>query len=222
MKMRLMFLKYILNEDEESMIHKFLMLQIRLPTRGDWASTCQDDLKQLEIIETFEDIKFMKINKFRQIVKQKIEKAALKYLTSKQGQKGGELEYIELEMSEYLQPNNSGLSIQQKRDMFAVMNRMVRINANFPTKNEEDICLCGSTENMQHIYSCELLNSEKVDLSYNCLYNGTLQQQLKVFKRFQNNYETLEQMKTDKSEKENSSHGIPDEEPLFSVRYGAY
>ena len=214
MKMRLMFLKYILNEDEESMIHTFLMLQIRLPTRGDWASTCQDDLKQLEIIETFEDIKFMKINKFRQIVKQKIEKAALKYLTSKQGQKGGELEYTELEMSEYLQPNNSGLSIQQKRDMFAVMNRMVRINANFHTKNEVDICLCRSTENMQHIYSCELLNSEKVDLSYNCLYNGTLQQQLKVFKRFQNNYETLEQMKTD------SSHVIPYEEPLFSVRYG--
>ena len=29
MKMRLMFLKYILNEDEESMIHNFLMLQIR-------------------------------------------------------------------------------------------------------------------------------------------------------------------------------------------------
>jgi hypothetical protein len=69
-----------LNEDEESMIHKFLMLQITQPTRGDWASTCQDDLKQLEIGETYEDIKFMKINKFRQIVKQKIEKAVLKYL----------------------------------------------------------------------------------------------------------------------------------------------
>ena len=190
------------------------MLQLRQPTRGDWA------LNQLEISETFEDIKFMKINKFRQIVKQKIEKTALKYLTNKQGQKGGELEYTELEMSEYLQPNNSGLSIQQKRDMFAVMNRMVRINANFPTKNEVDFCFCGSTENTQHIYSCELLNSEKEDLSYNCLYKGTLQQQLKVFKRFQYNYEKLEQMKTDKSEKENSSHAILDEEPLLSVRYG--
>ena len=61
------------------MIYTFLMLQIRQPTRGDWASTCQDDLKQLEISETFEDIKLMKINKFRQIVTQKIEKTALKY-----------------------------------------------------------------------------------------------------------------------------------------------
>ena len=121
--------------------------------------------------------------------KQKIEKAVKRYLTNKQGQKGGELEYTELEMSEYLQPNNSELSIQQKRDMFAVMNRMVWINANFPTKNEVDICFCGSTENMQHIYSCELLNSEKEDLSYNCLYKGTLKQQLKVFNRFQNNFE---------------------------------
>ena len=97
---------------------------------------------------------------------------------------------------------------------------MFRINAKFPRKHWIDICFSGSTENMQHIYSCELLNSEKVDLSYNRLYNGTLQQQLKVFKRFQNNYETLEQMKTDKSEKENSSHAIPDGEPLFSVIYG--
>jgi hypothetical protein len=56
---------------------------IRQTTRGDWASACKDDLKQLEISETFEDIKLMKINKLRQIVKQKIEKTALKYLTKK-------------------------------------------------------------------------------------------------------------------------------------------
>ena len=44
MKMRLIFLKYILYEDVDSMIHKLLVLQLRQPTRGDWASTCQDDL----------------------------------------------------------------------------------------------------------------------------------------------------------------------------------
>jgi hypothetical protein len=60
--------------------------------------------------------------------------------------------------------------------MFAVMNRMVRINANFSTKNEVDISFCGYTKNMQHICSCELLNSEKEDLSYKCLYKGILQQ----------------------------------------------
>ena len=44
MKMRLMFMKYILNQDEESLIYKFVMLQLRQPTRGDWASTCKENL----------------------------------------------------------------------------------------------------------------------------------------------------------------------------------
>ena len=49
LKTSLFFLKYILNKEEESMIHKFLTLQIENPTRFDWASTCIKDLKDLEI-----------------------------------------------------------------------------------------------------------------------------------------------------------------------------
>ena len=54
-----MFMKYILNQDEESLIYKFFMLQLRQPTRGDWASTCQENLKTLEMNETFEEIRSM-------------------------------------------------------------------------------------------------------------------------------------------------------------------
>ena len=49
MKMRLLFLKYILNEDENTIIYKVLQLQLKHPTKGDWAYTCVDNLKQLEI-----------------------------------------------------------------------------------------------------------------------------------------------------------------------------
>ena len=44
LKTRLFFLKYILDEEPENMIHKFLTLQIENPTRFDWASTCVKDL----------------------------------------------------------------------------------------------------------------------------------------------------------------------------------
>jgi hypothetical protein len=40
MRLRLLFLKYILNEKPDSLIYKFLQLQIENPTRGDWASSC--------------------------------------------------------------------------------------------------------------------------------------------------------------------------------------
>ena len=46
MKQRLFFLKYILNQDTESMIYKVLFLQIEKPAKFDWATTCIKDLKQ--------------------------------------------------------------------------------------------------------------------------------------------------------------------------------
>ena len=74
---------------------------------------------------------------------------------------------------------------------------------------------------MQRTYSCKWLNCEK--RSYHTIVFSK-EQQLRVLKRFQNENEKPEQRKTDKhykSEKVNSSHVIPDEEPLFYSRYGA-
>ena len=48
-KSRLIFLKYILERDPKSLLYNFLNLQLKFPTRGDWASSCLQDLKYLEI-----------------------------------------------------------------------------------------------------------------------------------------------------------------------------
>ena len=195
MKMRLLFMKYILNEDEESLLHKFFMLQLKQPTRGDWVSTCLNDLNQLKITETFDQIKNIKLAKYQKMIKTRINEAALNYLTSKQRTKGGEIKYEELQMSEYLSPNNTGLTIENKRNMFSVLNRMVNISANFPSNSKIENCICNDEQNMQHIYSCQLLNSESEQLSYSYLYNGTLEEQVTVYKRFQNNFEKLGELK---------------------------
>ena len=57
--MRLLYLKYILEENEESLLRQFLQLQIEEPTKGDWASTCFKDLEELKISESLEEIKNM-------------------------------------------------------------------------------------------------------------------------------------------------------------------
>ena len=130
MRIRLSFLHYILNEDEESMILKILHLQLKNPTRGDWVSICVDNLKQLDISESFQNIKIMKKNKFDKLLKVRIDIIALQYLTSRQGKKGGEMSYTEIEISEYLLPHTE-LNILEKRNMFAVKNRMSTIRENF-------------------------------------------------------------------------------------------
>ena len=111
MKIRLSFLKCILNENPESMIYKFLKLQYQNPTKGDWASNCTTDLKLLEIDLSLEKIKNMPKIKFQNILKISIEKKALSYLLNKQGRKGSNIKYTHLEMSECLMLNNENFSI---------------------------------------------------------------------------------------------------------------
>ena len=88
-KMRLLYLKKILHENEESLLFKFFKLQLELPTKGDWASTIIEDLKELGISESLEQIKLMKNNQFKNIVKEKVKDRAFQYLMKKQGSKGG-------------------------------------------------------------------------------------------------------------------------------------
>merc|ERR1712105_196213 len=104
-KARLLFLKAILEESQESFIYKFLILQLQNPTKGDWASTCIQDLKDLEICLTFEEIKKMSKNQLSKLVKKSIQKKALEYLLQKQRSKGSEIYYEDLQMAEYLLPN---------------------------------------------------------------------------------------------------------------------
>ena len=90
-KAKLLFLKTILEESEESLIHKFLTLQLKNPTKNDWASGCMQDMKDLEINLTLEKKK--KISKYQvsRIIKKSIQTKALKYLLDKQRIKGHEI-----------------------------------------------------------------------------------------------------------------------------------
>ena len=59
-KMRCLFLRNFLKGDENS--------QIFNPVKGDWVSTILRDLSELEIFESFEEIRNMTKNKFKNMV----------------------------------------------------------------------------------------------------------------------------------------------------------
>ena len=158
--MRLLFLKYILEQSKESNVKKMLNLQLEKPSPGDWASTCLSDIENINLKLTLEEIRTISKQKYLVILKEKIKVRALKYLLKKQGKKGSEISYSSIEMSEYLQPFNKYLTIEQKREMFAVRNRMVNIPTNFSSKNETK-CDCGDIEDMVHIYECKIFCDNK-------------------------------------------------------------
>ena len=62
--MRLLYLKQILEEPEESNILKMFKLQLEMPTRGDWASTCLSDLKFLNLKLNLEEKRTMPKTKY--------------------------------------------------------------------------------------------------------------------------------------------------------------
>ena len=194
-KMRVLYMKYILEQTDESLLKKFFYLQLDKPTRGDWASTCLKDLEELNISLSLEEIRLISKFKFSKMVKERISENALKYIISKQGKKGKEILYDSLEMADYLKPTNEKLSICEKQEMFSVRNRMTEISDNFSKNNEENTCICGEKENMHHIYNCETLNEEKKsNVPYENIFNGEIKKQIEVFKQFKQNMKNREEI----------------------------
>ena len=76
-KKRLLFLHYILNQDENSLMYQVFKTQLKNKTSKDWATTVIQDFKELNWKIKFKEIKQMKRNEFVNIVKRKIEHKTL-------------------------------------------------------------------------------------------------------------------------------------------------
>ena len=182
-RMKLLFLKYILTQDKSSTIYKFLQLQLQQPRRGEWASTCLENLKELEISLSLEDITKIKLSEYKQILKQQIQKVSLKYLLGIRKIKGSQIEYKSMQMSDYLLPNLYIQSNEDKKLLYALRNQMFQLNEDsFQNKNK--LCLCGKEEeNITNLYNCQLLNTNKIKYPYEKIYNGTCFEQSEIIKR---------------------------------------
>ena len=205
--MRLLYLKYILEQPEDSTISKMLKLQFEKPTPGYWARTCLNDLKYINLNITKEEIRCIPKQHFIKMLKEKISRKALDYLLEKRGKKGYEIEFSCMKIAEYLQPYNKQMNIEQQREMFAIRNKMVNIPipANFSSKSEIK-CICGEKEEMSHIYECITLSDKQQKLiPYTKIYNGNLTEQVYVYKKMSENLKN----------REKQCHPCGQSDPLF-------
>ena len=186
MKRRCLFLKSILNENENSRMYKFFRLQSDNPVKGDWVSSVLKDLQVLDIKKSFSEIKIMSVETFKDLLRRKLRQQALEYLESLRGIKGKEISYSELKMAEYLQPIYSKISIDERRMIFAIRNRMVNeIPDNFG--NHSELCICGKPENMKHIYMCKTFDNSDVTTEYEEIYGDNISNQIEIVRKFTDN-----------------------------------
>ena len=105
----MMFLHYLLNRNEDEMIAKVLKAQIESPTKNDWFSSVQNDLKEIGLnYLSLIDIKSMKKATFKRLLKEKINDTALKYLLegNEKMSKLNNLKYYQLKLQPYLKSTN--------------------------------------------------------------------------------------------------------------------
>ena len=131
---------------------------------------------------------FMSHYIFKRLLDEWTKNAALIYLTNKQGIKGHEIKYSDLQMSDYLLPNSQDMTINVKRKIFAMRNMMTNIPANFSSSKIIHKCVCGDNEEMKHIYTtCSMLNSEKPMVEYENINSNKIKMMKEVNKRFEVN-----------------------------------
>ena len=99
--------------------------------------------------------------------------------------KGGEIVYDRIETAYYLMPNNE-LSIEQKKKIFSIRNRMFNIPSNFVSREKNtNKCVCKQREDMEHIYECRYLNENTVEIKFEEIFGEKIKSQKKILERFE-------------------------------------
>ena len=134
--MKIVFLRYVLTQEDNLLMYQFLLAQKTHPRQKDWYSGVRTDLNDFEIDMTDEEIKIMPVNSFKQLVKEKSVSASIKYLQMKQRkvEKGVEIEYETIKLQEYLNPY-SNLALEGQQRIISLRTRMNPLISNF-SKNE--------------------------------------------------------------------------------------
>ena len=134
MKKTIMFYYYIINQQENSLIYQILKAQIDSPVKGDWVTSVHKYIEYLEVGLPYIDLGKIGKKKLNTILNSNINRKALIYLLEMRKSKGKEIEYHTIEMAPYLKPNDHGLTISEKKELFSLRNRMINIPWNFKQK----------------------------------------------------------------------------------------
>ena len=128
---RLMFLHYILNQEEDSLMLRFFNAQLSNPVEGDWTEQVEKDLQDLNMNLSMNEIKSLSEECFRTKVKNAILKAAFEWLTSEKLKRSKvmNISYEKLQMQEYLL--STEMETREKKLLFQLRTRMVDLKVNF-------------------------------------------------------------------------------------------
>ena len=191
-----MFLQYILNESADSMINRFFKTQLKCPTPKDWVKTVENDLKDLKIGLSFEEIKnFKKVSLKRMLNKAVINRALQRLNTLKEKHsKVAKLNHSTLKMQNYLKGNRNRISQNISELIFKMRSKVTKVKMNEKGSFENLNCaVCNEEKECQkHIMNCKKIlemrkNDHKEVTNYEKIFGENVKSQIKIAKYFEEN-----------------------------------
>ena len=175
---RVVFLHYLVTLSEEQMLSRFFWAQWKNPVRGDWTETVKKDLQDLEMNVDLDQIRKIKKEPFKSLVKKACRKAAFNFLIGKKNEhsKMRNLTYTNLSMQDYL--TSSKIHPGKAKILFLARVRMLRVSNNYRQSNADLNCpVCSASEidepkyldDQHHLLHCaKLVDTPPVANNGNC------------------------------------------------------
>ena len=178
---------------------------INKPYKGDWILVVKEDLKELQINLSFEEIASISKKRFKEIVRNACKQACFLSLLSDKNKlsKGKEIEYSEFKTQKYLLPGTK-MSTESIRWIFAIRSRDLPIRGNFPGAQSDNKCAIEQCpeqmESQYHLFVCPFLSSNNEivssDISYNDIFKNNVEKQHGVMKIMQSRYNRRRELMT--------------------------
>ena len=203
MSRRILFLWWIMQEPEESIIYQVLKIQRERPVKGDWCTMVQKDIEILDINLTFEEIKNVTKQELKNFLRKQIEQKAFEYLIKiKENQsKMTDLKYKKLETQEYLKPK-TGLTKTEVSGIMMCRSRMVPVKSNFKSAHNAADMKCracrdiNTVESQFHLIVCGKLNpnsmTTNVQENYEDLYSDNTERIVLIARKICNQNRILQ------------------------------
>ena len=141
------------------MLSKFLYAQWLFPVKNDWVHQVKEDLVDLKISLSLEQLKLKSKTSFKKIVKIRMKEFTLEYL-NEQKEKHSKMEnllYIKLKLQSYLK--NPEISVQAAKNLFRWRTRAAEFKTNYKGKHQSLVCpFCQDQPDSQaHSMHCRVI-----------------------------------------------------------------
>ena len=210
MKRRILFLWWITNQSEDSLIYQFFQAQENDSYRGDWSRMVREDLENLEIDLTTDQIKCASKEELKRFLNKQIEEQAFKYLINQKNKysKMSSLKYDKLELQNFF-CSDEKLMPSEISSIMQIRSRMLPVKNNFKSSFQSDKMFCRgcldrrSIEDQTHILLCPVLNgncpSTNNNLEYEDVFSDNPKKIVEVVRMIMSNHLKLRQILDTKS-----------------------